>query len=224
MQKIQRVKDALIVVQKEGHGRIAMINLDRTWRLRYGYGDRYHHQFWKQLINWGIGDKLRSGNDYIRLGTPALTYTNNDKVTVMVKIQNKDFKPVNDETFHLTINSEGKNIRKRQLQYKENSAGLYEATFDRFPDAGRYLAQLDNEQLKELGVVEKDEKVNTEFLIVSTKAPIEISELAARDDILKRISDMTNGKKAGIHGAKNFIHKFGEGNKFIVINIIVVIF
>jgi len=218
MQKEQREKDALIVVQKKGHGRIAMINLDRTWRLRYGYGDRYHHQFWKQLINWGIGDKLRSGNDYIRLGTPDLTYTNNDKVTVMVKIQDNDFKPVHDGTFHLTIYSGDKKIRRRQLRYKEGSAGLYEVTFDRFTDAGRYTAQLDNVQLNELGVVKSGEKVSTEFLIVSAKAPIEISELAARDDILKRISDLTRGKKASVLGAKNFIQKFGEGNKFIEIN------
>ena len=217
-QKEQRAKDALIVVQKKGIGRVIMLNMDRTWRLRYGYGDNYHHQFWKQVINWGIGDKLRSGNDFVRLGTPEITYTNNDKITVMVKVQDKEFKPVNNGTFHLTISTKGKNIRKRLLRYKEESAGKYEVIFDPFTEAGRYTAQLFNADLIDLGVVKKGESVSTEFIIVSSKAPIEISELAARDDVLRRIVELTNGKMNGLLGINSFISKFGDGNRFITIN------
>ena len=211
-------KGALIVVQRKGHGRVAMLNFDRVWRFRYGFGDKYHHQFWKQLINWGIGDKLRSGNNYVRLGTPALTYTNNDKVTILVKIQDKDFKPVNNKRFHLTISYNGKKIRKRLLRYKDDSAGLYEVTFDHFSNAGKYVAGLTGDEIDKLGVKKKGEKLETEFLIVSSKAPVEVSELAARDDILQRISTITKGEKCNMLCIGHFINKFGEGNRFITIN------
>ena len=52
---------ALIAVQNAGLGRVVYLAFDRTWRLRFRAGDKYHHRFWGQLLRWATGGRLPAG-------------------------------------------------------------------------------------------------------------------------------------------------------------------
>ena len=47
--------NALLVTRQTGKGKVALLLTDRTWRLREGAGDLYHHRFWGNLVRWGAG-------------------------------------------------------------------------------------------------------------------------------------------------------------------------
>ena len=42
--KEREAKNAILVAQQVGNGKVAMMLTDRTWRLREGVGDVYHHR------------------------------------------------------------------------------------------------------------------------------------------------------------------------------------
>ena len=72
---------ALLVTRQSGRGKVALLLSDRTWRLREGSGDVYHHRFWGNLVRWGAGPTLRAGGERVRLGTDQLVYTPDDRIT-----------------------------------------------------------------------------------------------------------------------------------------------
>ena len=57
----REAENALLVTRQTGNGKVALLLTDRTWRLREGSGDVYHHRFWGNLVRWGAGPVLRSG-------------------------------------------------------------------------------------------------------------------------------------------------------------------
>ena len=75
-----------------------MLHFDQTWRFRYGVGDTYHHRFWGQVTRWGAGPNLRSGNEFVRLGTDRLSYTPDDSIDVTAKVLDTERRPVTDAT------------------------------------------------------------------------------------------------------------------------------
>ncbi|MGY8657250.1 MAG: hypothetical protein ACKVKH_01345, partial [Verrucomicrobiales bacterium] len=56
--RVREAENALLVTRQTGSGKVAMLLADRTWRLREGVGDIYHHRFWGQLVRWGAGPNL----------------------------------------------------------------------------------------------------------------------------------------------------------------------
>ena len=90
-------ENALLVTRQTGAGKVAMLLSDRTWRLREGVGDIYHHRFWGQLVRWGAGPNLRAGNETVRLGTDQLTYTGDDRVRIMTRLRDSDLNPIIDQ-------------------------------------------------------------------------------------------------------------------------------
>jgi hypothetical protein len=59
---------ALIVHQYYGFGQVVWMGFDATWRWRHRVGDKYHHQFWGQLVRWAASSKIAAGNEFVRFG------------------------------------------------------------------------------------------------------------------------------------------------------------
>jgi hypothetical protein len=210
-------KYPVIVAGKLGQGRTLMLNFDKTWRFRYGVGDKYHHKFWKQVINWGIGDKLRAGNNYIKLATNSITYTDNDRIKLTARVQNKDFKSINDAKITATIYNKNKVVRKKTMLHKPLSEGIYEVNFSRINKAGEYTVKLSSQQLKEKKLYEDSNEISTDFLIVGNNTSQEFSELASNSNIMHEIAKETNGIKVNILNIDRVIPLYGDGNKKITI-------
>ncbi|HVS34902.1 MAG TPA: hypothetical protein VMS17_04930, partial [Gemmataceae bacterium] len=81
----QERRDALIVRQSYGLGRVLYVGLDSTWRWRKGVGDQYHHRFWGQVARWAADRPLQTGNRYLRFGSSEPLYRSGQDAEVTVR-------------------------------------------------------------------------------------------------------------------------------------------
>ena len=81
---------ALVVRQNYGFGRVLLVGVDSTWRLRYKVGDVYHHRFWGQLVRWAASDKLLpAGNRYVRFGSRDPVYRQGKEAAIVVRLEDE---------------------------------------------------------------------------------------------------------------------------------------
>jgi hypothetical protein len=81
---------ALVVRQNYGFGRVLLVGVDSTWRLRYKVGDVYHHRLWGQLVRWAASDKLLpGGNRYVRFGSRDPVYRQGKEAAVVVRLEDE---------------------------------------------------------------------------------------------------------------------------------------
>ena len=214
----EEAKRSLVVVQKYGKGRVAMLNTDRMWRLRYRVGDVYHHRFWGQLVRWGAGESLRSGTKNVRLGTDMLVYTPVDPIQIRAKVVTDDSVPVTDDKLFANIKLDGKLLSRVQLEYNEDSHGIYSAKADPILQPGRYTIEVEGEKAMALLKADddlEDALVETEFVVVTTRNPVELAELTADPGLLGRIASVTGGRTAPPHLAAGLVPIFGDAQELI---------
>ena len=86
----QERANALIVRHNYGFGRVVYVGLDSTWRWRFKRGDKYHHQFWSQVIRWAASDRaLIAGNEFVRFGVREPVYRADQEVELLVRLSDK---------------------------------------------------------------------------------------------------------------------------------------
>lgn len=173
--------NALLVTRQTGAGKVAMLLADRTWRLREGVGDIYHHRFWGQLVRWGAGPNLRAGNEKIRLGTDQLTYTGDDRVQIMTRLRDGDLNPIVDQNLIAEVTHESGEVTQVPLKYRENSNGIHESLAGPFREPGLYEVKVRDE-------------VITSFRVVGARSAIELSETTLNQPLLDSIAKMSGGR------------------------------
>jgi hypothetical protein len=184
----REAENALLVTRQTGSGKVAMLLADRTWRLREGVGDVYHHRFWGQLVRWGAGPNLRAGDDKVRLGTDQLTYTGDDKVKIMARLRDGELNPLMDENLIATVKHESGEVTEVPLAPRENSNGLHEALAGPFRRPGNYE------------VTVRDQVVTT-FRVVGALSAVELSETTLNRPLLESIASMSGGRVFDGEGA-----------------------
>lgn len=173
--------NALLVTRQTGAGKVAMLLADRTWRLREGVGDIYHHRFWGQLVRWGAGPNLRAGNEKIRLGTDQLTYTGDDRVQIMTRLRDGDLNPIVDQNLIAEVTHESGEVTQVPLEYRENSNGIHESLAGPFREPGLYEVKVRDE-------------VITSVRVVGARSAIELSETTLNQPLLDSIAKMSGGR------------------------------
>lgn len=177
----REAENALLVTRQTGAGKVAMLLADRTWRLREGVGDIYHHRFWGQLVRWGAGPNLRAGNEKIRLGTDQLTYTGDDRVQIMTRLRDGDLNPIVDPNLIAEVTHESGEVTQVPLKYRENSNGIHESLAGPFREPGLYEVKVRDE-------------VITSFRVVGARSAIELSETTLNQPLLDSIAKMSGGR------------------------------
>jgi hypothetical protein len=195
-QKTIESENALISTIRAGLGKVLMLHFDQTWRFRYGVGDTYHHRFWGQVTRWGAGPNLRSGNEFVRLGTDRLSYTPDDSIDVTAKVLDTERRPVTDATVDVEIWKDGERLRKQRLSYRTDSSGLYETNLSGLSDEGEYELKLVGDEVEAAVAKLPDgpKEISTELLVVTTRNPVELAELTADRDFLNRATSTTGGR------------------------------
>ncbi len=203
---------AVISTIRAGLGKVLLLHFDQTWRFRYGVGDTYHHRFWGQVTRWGAGPNLRAGNDLVRLGTDRLSYTPDDPVEVTAKVLDSDRRPVTKAGIEVEIWKDGERIRRQKLGYRSDSSGLYEASLDGLGDEGEYQIKLVGDEVTEAlaAMPGGPEEISTELLVVTTRNPVELAELTADRDFLRRATSATGGRLAELNELDSLIGSFGS--------------
>ncbi|MCL1887274.1 MAG: hypothetical protein FWF96_00170 [Kiritimatiellaeota bacterium] len=201
-------RNALIVASRHGRGKILSFMFDRTWRFRYRVGDTHHHRFWGQVMRWGVGEKLRDGDEFFRVGTDKVAYMPGEPVQVMGRVLNRDGSPARDVTLLALITPEGEteNVLARQRPvYREDSNGLYEAEFKGFERPGRYTVHLHR---RDMG-----QTIETQFLVTAARRPVELANVAATDENLLRLARLTSGRVVEPDQINQLLNAFGAGRQ-----------
>ena len=205
----KRARNALVVAQSYGRGKVLMLNFDQTWRLRYCAGDKYHHRFWGQVLRWGMGEKLRAGREGLRLGTDELVYTPQHPARVLARVTDKDFAAIPDAQLEAAVLHGGREVARVRLAYREGSHGMYEAVLPPLADPGRYDVKL----------ARKDgapgEPVETAFLVVTAERPVELGDVVATRTTLDALARWTGGRVVGPAHAADLWNAFGEGRQTV---------
>jgi len=205
----------LILLQRFGLGRVAMLTFDRTWRLRYRVGDTYHHRFWGQLLRWGTGERLRSGSELVRIGTDRVTYTRTEPVRVIARMLTEERRPVANATVYANVLRNDNHLLRKPLFQRDGTPGLYETVLPALPVPGRYTIELEGESVREILAEEGTNAVQTEVLVVTTRDPVELSELTADRDLLDKVATLSGGSVVDKLSARELLELFGPGNRAV---------
>lgn len=205
-----RARHALIAAQRVGRGKVLGLAFDQTWRLRYRTGDVRHHRFWGQVMRWGLGERLRAGQEHFRAGTDRLVYGPEDPVTVMARVLNDDFSGVGDAQLDAVLkDAAGREVTRVRLSPRPDSHGFYEAAL---PPQGQAGA-------RSLEVVRTDtvarERVETSFLVTASRRPIEMGDVRPRRDVLEALAKGTGGKVVTPDALPSLTDAFGEGRRVV---------
>ncbi len=214
-QKTLHAKNALVVAQRYALGKTLMLNFDRTWRLRYGIGDLYHHKFWGQILRWAAGENLRAGNEFIRLGTDKLTYVPGEPVKVIAKILNEYYTPVANDTVTVSVFQRDRIVVRKQLRYRPDSNGIYEAPLDNLPYTGRYRIELESREAQRVLQRTDLSKVETEFMIENPRNQIELNDLTSNPPFLESLAALSGGAVADPDDANALLEFLGDPGKII---------
>ncbi|MFT5465228.1 MAG: hypothetical protein ACI8UO_000316, partial [Verrucomicrobiales bacterium] len=205
----------LLITQRFGLGRVVMLNFDGTWRFRYGVGDTYHHKFWGQMMRWGCGENLRSGGEFVRLGTDQLSYTPNSPVKVVARVLDTNREPVTGGTVHVRLFDGDRQVQRRQLSYREGSNGVFEGELDPISDEGQYRLELEGPPVKRAMNESGLDSVSTELIVVNTRSAIELSELTADHDFMAQTAQLARGAVAAVDDASSLVSLFGAAKEVL---------
>ena len=211
----QQTRDALLVVKGQGRGRVAMLLSDSTWRLRYRVGDTYHHRFWGQMVRWGVGEKLRSGNAHVRLGTDQLRYPPHQPVKILARLAQVDFTPILDASMYAVVVGDGKRVARVALQPRPESNGMYEATLDPLP-VGRYEVSLDAKSAEQRLGDDYPQGLSTGFAVVAARRPAETVHVTADWTVPRSMARLSGGQALPPSRALELRDQFGEGSRIVV--------
>lgn len=216
-EKASRDKRALIVAQSIGRGKVLELNTDESWRLRYRIGDTRHHRFWGQVVRWGLGERLRSGTQRLRVGTERMTYTPNDTVRILARVLDEKMVPVTDAPLVAVVTPEGVTNATAEaripLAYVEDSQGLYEAMLPPIAETGAYKVAIDT-PWKWSGEEEGSE-LSTMFFVAASRRPIEMAKVSASREKPDSLARWTGGRVVAPHEAASLENAFGEKSRVV---------
>lgn len=190
----QEIESALLVTRQTGKGKVALLLTDRTWRLREGAGDVFHHRFWGNLVRWGAGPTLRAGAKQLRMGTDQLTYTPDDPVIVTARLRDASMAPVEKAELVAEVLLGEDVVSSIALNDAGEGNGLYQVTLPSMTHAGRYEVRLRGKAVDQALAADGVSEVKTSFRVVGSRGPVELSETTLHLPLLETVASLSGGK------------------------------
>lgn len=187
-------KSALLVTRQTGKGKVALLLTDRTWRMREGVGDTFHHRFWGNLMRWGAGPSLRAGGKQIRLGTDQLTYTPDEKITVIARLRTAMMSPIAGGKIQAELLKDGKVVSIIDLKDTQNSQGLYEGIISSANPSGDYQVRLKGTGVDTAAAADGLKEVSTRIQLVNSRGSKELAETTLNLPLCETIANLSGGK------------------------------
>ena len=195
-----------------------MLTTDSMWRLRSKTGDQLHHRFWGQVMRWGAGEKLRSGNMYVRLGTDQLRYGAGEPVKAFARFLDEKHNGIDglDPRILVRAPNNGARVSVFNAKKRPDSNGLYEVEIHGCTAPGLYEVSLDCPKAQEmLDRRYPAEKLKTSFVVVTTKQPAEKVDTTSTRNHVERVASATGGKVLTPTEYLALDSDFGGGSKRI---------
>ncbi|MEO1618910.1 MAG: hypothetical protein AAFV88_23875, partial [Planctomycetota bacterium] len=207
---------ALMLWHRFGTGKVLQLNFDETWRLRYGIGDRLHHEFWGQIIRWAVTDRLSAGTDLVRLGTDRTLYKSGEAVSVQARLLDADRNPVLDAPVQAKTVFEDEVTRTIDLIPDAQNPGLLQGEVRDLTRPGKYRIELSGDAVDKLLAMEATgaQTVGLEIGVEATAENLERLDIVADDTIPKQIADWTGGTVTDLANADAVLSNLGPKSTF----------
>jgi hypothetical protein len=204
--------NALLTIQKVGAGRVMMLNTDRTWRLRYRTGDRFHHKLWGQVLRWAEAEKLQAGTGLVRLGTNKTVYQAGETITVRARINDSYSAPIEDDNAMVRVYQDDKLVLSERLKQVPDSNGMYRATIGNLKGEGEFRIVLDSPEAKAVLAGEGVGEVQTRISLLPAEIDAqELNETTVDLERLARWSHLSGGAVYDAARIPNVLDTFGTG-------------
>ena len=191
----EQARNALVVSQMKGKGRVLMLTTDNMWRLRSKDGDQLHHRFWGQVMRWGAGEKLRTGNHYVRIGTDQLRYGAGEPIKAFARFLDDKHNGLDGlEPKLVVIPPDATTGRAYYAQKRPDSNGFYECEIPGCAKPGEYRVRLECPEAKKLLDRRMPVLLETSFVVVTTKRPAEEVDITSTRNLVERVAASTGGK------------------------------
>ncbi len=212
----EQSRNALVVAASRGKGKVLMLTTDSMWRLRSKDGDQLHHRFWGQIMRWGAGEKMRSGNMYVRIGTDQLRYGAGEVVKAYARFLNEKHNGIEDLDPRILVRQPGSVTASAfELKKKQDSNGVYECEIHGCIKPGTYTINLDCPKAYEALGKRYPKGLSTSFVVVTTKQPAEEVDITATRAHVERVASATGGKVMTPAEYVKLDADFGGGSKRI---------
>lgn len=210
-------RQALMLWHRYGTGKVLQLNFDETWRLRYGIGDRHHHEFWGQIIRWTVSERLSAGTDLVRLGTDRTLYKSGEAISVQARLLNADRNPVMDSPVQAKVLFENEIIRTVDLTPDAQNQGMLRGEIRDLTQPGKYRIELSGDVVDELLTLEAagTQTVGLDIGIEATVENLEQLDLVADDTVLKQMADWTGGTVADLDNVDSVLLNLGPKSTFV---------
>jgi hypothetical protein len=178
--------------QRYGRGRVVYLAAPVTWRLRYRRGDRPHHLFWGQLLQWAVAEEIATGSKTVRLRTDKARYNSGDDVVATVRLTDLDGSEVSGATGRVIAELEDQIVASQEFEEMNELPGVYQAVLKSLPEGTLTITVTGTQSdrlLSEEGWVEPVETTVT----IDPNASLEMRNTRCNLPLLKQIADRTGG-------------------------------
>ncbi len=184
---------AFLCWQTIGRGRVVYLAAPATYQLRIRNGDRYHHQFWGQLIRWAIARDLASGSKTVRIRTDKSSYRTGEEVEAIVQLQQLNGEPVTGAELVATAKQNNNLKASVPLSEDRNIPGRYSGRFDSLA-AGSLMVGVTGAEIDELLASENIDGPIETPIAVNPELSAEMIDTRSDRPLLAQIAELTGGR------------------------------
>ncbi len=134
-----RKKMPLLITEKYGNGRTAILATGGTWRWQMSepLGDPSHNLFWQQLLRWLVADTPGA----VSASPSARTLSDQGRMQLTAMVHDKLFQPARDAHVNAHILGPANTNVTLEMTASQDTPGLYQADYTA-EQPGSYLAEV----------------------------------------------------------------------------------
>lgn len=212
----QQRQRALMLWHRVGAGKVLQMNFDESWRLRYGIGDRLHHQFWGQIVRWCASDRLSVGTDLVRMGTDKMMYRVGETIKVKARLLDAQRNAVVDGEVRAVLLRNDEVVQSVELSPDPTKAGLLTGEIRDLKDGGAYRVELAGDQVNQLLMLDSPdaESIGLDIGVKAIATGNEALDVVADDTVLKQLAGWTGGIVTSPEDADRILESLGPESSF----------
>jgi hypothetical protein len=212
----QQRQRALMLWHRVGAGKVLQLNFDESWRLRYGIGDRLHHQFWGQIVRWSASDRLSVGTDLVRMGTDKVVYRVGETIKVRARLLDAQRDPVMDGEVRAVLLRDDEVVKSVELASDPAKFGLLTGEIRDLKEGEGYRVELAGAQVRQLLQMDSPaaESIGRDIGVKATAKGNEALDVVADDTVLRQLADWTGGIVTTSEDAERILDSLGPESSF----------
>lgn len=212
----QQRQRALMLWHRVGAGKVLQLNFDESWRLRYGIGDRVHHQFWGQIVRWCASDRLSVGTDLVRMGTDKVMYRIGETIKIRARLLDVQRNPVVAGEVRAILFRYDEVVQSVALAPDPAKASLLTGEIRDLKEGGGYRVELAGEQVNQLLQLDSadDESVGLDIGVKAIATSNEALDVVADDTVLRQLADWSGGILTSSDDAERILDSLGPESSF----------